>query len=114
MGLLVKQGITKEKSEVSLNSSKTIIIYSILFLLLSNAVTFRREKSILYSRETIIILLGSCMIVLKSLDISFLEKGIGLYGGLFHATPITQTFHIFIFFVSATILQLTAFYSRKV
>lgn len=54
------------------------------------------------------------MIVLKSLDISFLEKGIGLYGGLFHATPITQTFHIFIFFVSATILQLTAFYSRKV
>ena len=54
------------------------------------------------------------MIALKSLDISFLDKGIGLYGGLFHATPITQTFHIFTFFVSATILQLTAFYCRKV
>ena len=91
-----------------------MITYSLLFLLLSNAVTFRREKSILYSRKTIIILLCSCIIALKSLDISFLDKGIGLYGGLFHATPITQTFHIFTFFVSATILQLTAFYCRKV
>lgn len=54
------------------------------------------------------------MVALKSLDISFLDKGIGLYGGLFHATPITQVFHIFIFFISAIILQLTAFYSRKV
>ena len=45
---------------------------------------------------------------------SFLDKGIGLYGGLFHATPITQVFHIFIFFISATILLLTAFYPRKV
>ena len=91
-----------------------MIIYSLLFLLSSNAVTFRREKSVLYSRNTIIILLCSCMVALKSLDISFLDKGIGLYGGLFHATPITQVFHVFIFFISAIILQLTAFYSRKV
>ena len=91
-----------------------MIIYSLLFLLLSNAVTFRREKSVLYSRKTIIILLCSCKVALKSLDIPFLDKGIGLYGGLFHATPITQVFHIFIFFISAIILQLTAFYSRKI
>lgn len=91
-----------------------MILYSILVLLLSNAVTFTCEKSILYSRETIIILLCSCLIGLKSLYISFLDKGIGLYGGLLHATSITQTFHIFIYFVSATILQLTAFYSRKI
>lgn len=91
-----------------------MIIYSVLFLLLSNAVTFRREKSILYSRDAIIILLFSCLIAFKSLNMYFLYKGIGLYGGLFHATPITQTFHLFIFFVSATILQLTAFYPRKI
>ena len=97
-----------------MNPPKTMIIYSLLFLLLSNAVTFRREKSVLYSRETIIILLLSCMVALKSLDISFLDEGIGLYGGLFHATSITQVFHIFIFLISAIILQLTAFYSRKV
>ncbi len=89
-------------------------IFSLLFLLLSNAVTLRREKSILYSRETVLILVFSSLIALKNLDMSFLAEGIGLYGGLFHATPITHTFHIFIFFVSAIILQLTAFYPRKV
>jgi len=88
-------------------------IFSLLFLLLSNAVTSWREKSILYSRQTILILLSCSLIALKNLDMPFLAEGIGLYGGLFHATPITQTFHIFIFFISAMILQLTAFYPRK-
>jgi len=37
-----------------------------------------------------------------------------LYGGLFHATAITQNFHIFIFIISAIIIQLTAFYPRRV
>ena len=91
-----------------------MILYSILFLLLSNAVTLWRDKSIFYSRDAIIILLSSCAIALKSLNMYFLYKGIGLYGGLFHATPLTQTFHIFIFSLSAIILQLTAFYPRKV
>jgi NADH-ubiquinone oxidoreductase chain 2 len=49
-----------------------------------------------------------------ALSIGVIDNGIGLYGGLFHATNITQTFHIFIFLVSAAILQLTAFYPRKV
>lgn len=48
------------------------------------------------------------------LSIGAIETGIGLYGGLFHATNITQIFHIFIFLISAAILQLTAFYPRKV
>lgn len=96
------------------DSAKTMIIYSMAFLLLSNAVTLRRDKSILYSRETIIILLCSSQLVAKSLDVSFLDRGVGLYGGLFHATPITHTFHLFIFFISAIIIQLTAFYPRKV
>nr|YP_009629591.1 NADH dehydrogenase subunit 2 [Lecanora saxigena]QBP39476.1 NADH dehydrogenase subunit 2 [Lecanora saxigena] len=91
-----------------------MIIISLLFLLLSNAVTFRREKSILYSRQTILILLISSVIALRNVDMSFLSEGIGIYGGLFHATPITQIFHIFIYFLSALILQLSAFYPRKV
>jgi NADH-ubiquinone oxidoreductase chain 2 len=43
-----------------------------------------------------------------------LAKGIGLFGGLFHGTSITQVFQLFIFLVSAVILQLTAFYPRRV
>ncbi len=91
-----------------------MLILSIIFLLLSNAVTLRRDKSILYSRVAIIVLLYSSIIAINSLFISSLYKGIGLYGGLFHATAITQNFHIFIFIVSAIIIQLTAFYPRRV
>jgi NADH-ubiquinone oxidoreductase chain 2 len=91
-----------------------MIIFSILFLLLSNAVTLRRDKSILFSRVAIIVLLYSSLIALATLYFTYLDRGIGLYGGLFHATSTTQIFHIFIFLISAIILQLTGFYPRKV
>ena len=85
-----------------------------MFLLLSNAVTLRRDKSILFSRVAIIVLLYSALLALNSLYIAYLDRGIGLYGGLFHATNTTQIFHIFIFIVSIAILQLTGFYPRRV
>jgi len=91
-----------------------MLIFSILFLLLSNAVTLRRDKSILFSRVAIIVLLYSSLIAMTSLYFTYLDKGIGLYGGLFHVTSITQVFHIFIFLISAAILQLTGFYPRRV
>ena len=91
-----------------------MIIFSILFLLLSNAVTLRRDKSILFSRVAIIVLLYSSLIALATLYFAYLDRGIGLYGGLFHATSTTHIFHIFIFLISAVILQLTGFYPRKV
>jgi NADH-ubiquinone oxidoreductase chain 2 len=91
-----------------------MLIFSILFLLLSNAVTLRRDKSILFSRVAIIVLLYSSLIAITSLYFAYLDRGIGLYGGLFHATSITQVFHIFIFLISAAILQLTGFYPRRV
>ena len=84
-----------------------------VFIILSNALTSRRDKSILYSRDTIIILLYSLSVTYKTLHISFLAMGIGLFGGLFHATQITHSFHIFFYFVSTIIVQLTAFYPRK-
>jgi NADH-ubiquinone oxidoreductase chain 2 len=91
-----------------------MVIFSLLFLLLSNAVTLRRDKSILYSRVAIIVLLYSSLLAMTSLFFVYLDRGIGLYGGLFHATSTTQIFHIFIFLISAIILQLTGFYPRKV
>ena len=91
-----------------------MLIYSSLLLLLSNAVSLRRDKSILFNRVGLTILLYSILIALNSLYLTSLEGGIGLYGGLFHATSITHVFHIFIFFISVIILQLTSFYPRKV
>jgi NADH-ubiquinone oxidoreductase chain 2 len=90
-----------------------MLITSILLLLLSNAVTLRRDKSILYNRVAIIALFYSSYISIISLFIRFF-RGIGLYNGLFHATIITQIFHIFIFMISCIILQLTSFYPRRV
>jgi len=91
-----------------------MLITSLIYLLLSNAITLRRDKSILYSRVAIIVLIYTSLLGLFSLYLTCLDKGIGLYGGLFHATSTTQIFHIFIFLISAIILQLTAFHPRKV
>ncbi len=46
--------------------------------------------------------------------LTVITKGIGIHGGLFYISNITQIFHIFIFFVSILILQLTSFYPSKV
>ena len=89
-----------------------MLLISILSLLLSNAVTLRRDISILFNRIAIIALTYS--ILHDIICLSILNKGIGLHGGLLHVTNITQIFHIFIFLVSILILQLTSFYPRKV
>ena len=89
-----------------------MIVISILFLLLSNAVTIRRDVSILFNRIAILILIYCIMQDITSLAI--ISKGIGLHGGLLHITNITQIFHIFIFFMTILILQLTSFHPRKV
>jgi NADH-ubiquinone oxidoreductase chain 2 len=89
-----------------------MILISILSLLLSNAVTLRRDVSILFNRIAIISLAYSILHDIVSLSI--INKGVALHGGLLHITNITQIFHIFIFFISILILQLTSFYPRKI
>ena len=81
---------------------------------MSNAVTLRRDKSILFSRVAIIVLIYCSILAITTLYITYIDTGIGLYGGLFHSTSTTQTFQIFIILISGVILQLTAFYPRKV
>ena len=87
-----------------------MITYSIIFLLLSNAVTLRRDISILFNRLAIVSLIYCILQVTVSL--SFVNKGLGLHGGLLHITSINQIFHIFIYMISILILQLTSFYPR--
>jgi len=91
-----------------------MLISLLIFLLLSNALTMRRDKSILFSRVVIIALISTSFLAWNNLFIKPLEKGIGIYGGLFNVTTFTQTFNIFIFLISAVILTLTAFFPRKV
>ena len=93
-----------------------MLITSIILLLLSNAVFLRRDKSALFSRVAILVLLYCSHIALISFYLISLDRGIGLFDGLFHATSTTQIFQIFIFIfiISSDILQLTSFYPRRV
>lgn len=81
---------------------------------MSNAATLRRDKSILYSRISSIILLYSMIVSFIAYEITMLGKGLGLYGGLIHSTVKTYFFQHFILFLTLIIGNLTAFYPRKV
>ena len=59
-----------------------MLLLNLLFLLLANAVS-RREKSILYNRVAIIILLYCSMTALENLSIKDYGRGISIYGGLY-------------------------------
>ena len=91
-----------------------MLISLLIFLLLSNAVTLRQDKSILFSRTVIIGLICASYIAYNNLFINALTSGIGIYGGLFNVTVFTVTFNIFIFLISSAVLILTGFYPRKV
>ena len=90
-----------------------MLLSSIFCLILSNALSFRRDTAILYSRISIIILFYCIYLCYNNLFITYLDNGIGLFGGLFYTSPITQTFHILIFILTLLILNLTGFYPRK-
>lgn len=90
-----------------------MLLASIFSLLLSNSLAFRRDTSILYSRIGIIILFFCIYLAYNSLFITYIDNGIGIFGGLFYISSITQSFHILIFFLSILILNMTGFYPRK-
>ena len=90
-----------------------MLLFSIFSLLLSNALSFRRDTAILYSRIGILILIYCIYLSYNNLFITYIEKGFGLFGGLFFISSITQTFNILIFIISIFILSMTGYYPRK-
>jgi len=92
----------------------TIILFtSIILLLLSNATTLRRDKSILYSRTTSFILLYSMIILYYIINVVYLHKSISLFNGLLYCKNHILTFTMFLFILTYLILTLTSFYPRK-
>jgi len=90
-----------------------MITFILTYLLISNALTLRKDKSILFSRVTVISLVLNTILTFNNTFLTILGKGIGLYGGLFHVTPFTNAFNIFICITSSMILTITSFYPRK-
>ena len=91
-----------------------MLFIGILLLLISNAVTFRRDKSILFARLTILILTNCSVLLYSILTFSFLSKSISLFGGLIYCKIHTLAFTLFIFILTIFILSLSSFYPRKV
>ena len=85
-----------------------------LLMLVSIAVTDKRDKSIIYSRLAMQILLYCLFLVFYNMYYWFNDNIIAIFGGLITITTLTQTFNLFIFFISIIILQLTSFYPRKI
>ncbi len=90
-----------------------MILTFLLLLLFSNGLTIRPDTSILYSRISLLIIFYSIISLITNFHITYLQKGIGLYNGLFNVTCITHSFQIFILIICGIILLLTAFYPRK-
>ena len=90
-----------------------MLIGSSLSLTLFMALFSRRDITIFFSRIGLLILFFCMYLSYNNLLISYLDNGIGLFGGLFYISSITQTFHIFIFFISFLILNMTGFFPRK-
>ncbi len=59
-------------------------------LLFSNGLTIRPDTSILYSRIGILTVLYGFIATLNNFHITYLDKGISLYGGLFNVTSICE------------------------
>ena len=90
-----------------------MIFTLLLMLLFSNGLTVRPDTSILYNRIGLSIIFYSLLSALSSFHITYLEKGVGLYGGLFNITALNQSFQIFILIVCLFILSMSSFYPRK-
>ena len=91
-----------------------MLIVSTILMVLANAVTYRCEKGLSFNRVTIIILLYVFVLGISNLNIISLTTGIGIYGGLFHMTAITQSFVVFISILAILILLLTSFTPRRI
>jgi len=91
-----------------------MLVTSLMLLLLSNAVSSRRDKSILFSRTTLLILLYCFILLSFDLSLIFVDKGLSLFGGLIYCKGHNQIFALFIILLTLIILILTSFYPRKI
>jgi NADH-ubiquinone oxidoreductase chain 2 len=91
-----------------------MLVYSIISLIMSNAVNNRRDSSIAYARISILILVNSLIIIYNSSYYNFITDGIILYNGLLCIENYIVTFTIFIYILSILILFLNSVYFFKI
>ena len=73
-----------------------MIIFSAIYLLLSNAVSNRRDSSTLYSKTSSIILAYTLLVLYINLDYGF-NNGISLFGSLLYFNYYTLIYILLIY-----------------
>jgi len=79
-----------------------MLVSSLIYLLISNVLSLRKDKTILFSRIAMICLVLTSYLAFNNLFFIYLDKGISIdmYGGIFHVTAFTQKFNIFILIIT--------------
>src|SRR5258708_2458955 len=91
-----------------------MLIYSIISLIMSNAINNRRDSSILYSRISILILINSLFISYNAFFSNYNIKGIILYNGLICIENYTFIFTLFIYIICIIIISINSFFPIKI
>jgi NADH-ubiquinone oxidoreductase chain 2 len=90
-----------------------MLIYSIILLLLSNAINNRWDRSTLYFKTSTILLIYTSLILLSNLYNEFNNNGISLFGGLFFFNYYTLTFIFLIILITIIIIGMISFHPLK-
>ncbi len=85
-----------------------MVLFGVLTMILAIALFSLRIPAIYFNRITIILLLFSALLSYNSLYIDLIGSGVGVFGGLFQVTTITQSIDVLIYLVGALVLLLTS------
>src|SRR5271154_6631826 len=91
-----------------------MLIMSIIILLLATTSTMERNFNYLadyvkFNRIVLIIFILGGYLAYNTLDVEALSEGIGIYGGVFKVTVLSQVFDIILFITGAIVTVLTCF-----
>lgn len=85
-----------------------MVLFGVLTMILAIALFSLRIPAIYFYRITIILLLYSALLSYNSLYVDLIGSGVGVFGGLFQVTTITQSMDLFIYLVGALVLLLSS------
>ena len=83
-----------------------MVLFSVLIIILAIAFYSLRIPAIYFNRITIIVLFYSALLTYNIIYTNLVSSGVGLFGGLFQVTTITQSIDIFIYLLGALVLLL--------
>jgi len=91
-----------------------VLIIAILILLLAVTSSIKRNYNYLadyvkFNRIVFIIFILGAYIAYNTLNVDAISSGIGIYGGVFKITILSQVFDIFLFIIGGVVTLLTCF-----